>query len=172
MLVTKGIIKSIDYTSNTYNVNIPLFEGVNNDFPVTLPAIATIPPGVFNGYKINDVVIITFEDNSLSKPIIVGKLYLGASQEKGEMRGTVSCDSLRINSTCELPLSTKITYTQDSNDIIAAETSYSKYKTIEDVLKALNSLNTTTSSNSQCPQTIYCKTPVSNIASYSVEGYS
>ena len=171
MLVTKGIIKSIDYASNTYNVNIPLFEGVNNDFPVTLPAIAAVPPGVFNGYNVNDVVIITFEDNSIAKPVIVGKLYLGASQEKTEMRGAISCASLRVGSSCELPLSTKIAYTQGGNDVVAAETSYSKYKTIEDVLKALNSLSATPASNGQCPQTVYCVGPHINIASDKADGY-
>ena len=63
-MVTKGIITSIDFLSNTCNVRIPLFEDAGTRNDVELQAIFSIQPGQFNGYKINDVVLQFVECNN------------------------------------------------------------------------------------------------------------
>lgn len=36
-----------------------------------------IPPGMLDSYKVGDVVILGFEENRYSKPIVLGKLFTG-----------------------------------------------------------------------------------------------
>ena len=54
-MLAKGVINSINFSSNTCKVRIPQFETVNSD-PIILDATISITPGIYNGYKENDVV--------------------------------------------------------------------------------------------------------------------
>ena len=76
-MVTKGIITSIDFNGNTCKVRIPFFETAGND-PIISDAIISNTPGVYNGYKVDDVVLVAFEDGLMNNPVVIGKLYLGA----------------------------------------------------------------------------------------------
>jgi len=60
-MITKGIIKSIDYNGNTCIVRIPIFESSATDTETTFEAIFSITPGMYNGYLENDVVLVSFE---------------------------------------------------------------------------------------------------------------
>lgn len=55
-MITEGIIKTIDYNGNSCTVRIPLYETVQNLGEVVLPGKIAILPGIFNGYKPDDMV--------------------------------------------------------------------------------------------------------------------
>lgn len=74
-MITKGIITELPTTNNLFKVWIPVFDkNLNNKF-ISEATLCCNSLGL-EGYNINDVVFIGFEDNYLSKPIILGKLYL------------------------------------------------------------------------------------------------
>ena len=73
-MITKGIITAIDFKGNTCTVRMPLFENAGND-QITGTATISNTPGSYNGYKVNDVVLVGFEDGQMDKPVILGKLY-------------------------------------------------------------------------------------------------
>lgn len=114
-MITKGIIQTIDSTTNAYNVRVPIFEGAGNKHAVVLTATAAINPGHFAGYQQNDVVFIGFENNDINSPVILGKLYLGAQNETTP-RGIVHCENLKIYSEAELPLNTRFSMIQQVAD--------------------------------------------------------
>ena len=54
-MITKGIIKSIDFNGNSCIVRMPYFETAGSS-EVVCEALVSNTPGVYNGYKENDVV--------------------------------------------------------------------------------------------------------------------
>jgi hypothetical protein len=54
-MVTKAIIKTIDFNGNTCTVRIPYFETATNREIICTAGISNTP-GTYNGYKENDVV--------------------------------------------------------------------------------------------------------------------
>ena len=77
-------------------------------------------------------MFITFEDDQQDRPVIIGKLYLGA-EESSTDAGKYIGDSLNIKNTASLPSSTSIgqlTY----NDL------YAMSKVQEDILTRLKQL--------------------------------
>lgn len=114
-MIVKGIIKSIDFGSNTCMVRIPTWEPVGNPETV-IPAVFSVTPGTFNSYKENDVVWVAFENNIASHPVVIGKLYTGTNADKTEPRGVVNCQSLTVSDSATLPASTRIT--QATSDIL------------------------------------------------------
>jgi len=85
-MITKGIIKSIDFKTNTCIVRIPLYEANTNEEEILIKATFSIQPGVYNGYKEDDVVYIDFEQDLIDSPIILGKLFLGGAKEAADPR--------------------------------------------------------------------------------------
>ena len=141
-MVTKGIIKSIDYNGNTCKVRVPILESACDDAEIILSAIFSTTPGVFNGYKEEDVVIVSFEDNNYENAIILGKLYLGASKENEEPRGTVSCANLKSENQATIPLSSKLVYDAKDKDTANVKGSYNDYKTLADIVDGLQTQKT------------------------------
>lgn len=141
-MVTKGIIKSIDYNGNTCKVRVPILESACDDAEIILSAIFATTPGVFNGYKEEDVVIVSFEDNNYENAIILGKLYLGASKENEDPRGTVSCASLRSENQATIPLSSKLVYDAKDKSTANVKGSYNDYKTLADIVDGLQTQKT------------------------------
>ena len=136
-MFTKGEIQSVDYNSNTCMVRIPLYENPGMDMPVIGTATMMIPPGIYNGYKAGDVVWVSFENDEIQDPVVVGKLYLGAKNEHDSQIGTLSCEDLYVNSNASIPLGTTII--TDPTDV-SETTTYGNIKTIKvliDVVKAL-----------------------------------
>ena len=115
-MVVKGIIKSIDYTGNTCMVRIPLFENAATNNEVAMKAIIATTPGIYNGYKEGDVVIVTFENNEIDMPIVLGKLYLGVTAEKADPRGAINCDTITSATPISIPIDTKLTLENDASD--------------------------------------------------------
>lgn len=136
-MVTKGLIKSIDYNSNTCKVRLPLFENASQPSEVCVTAIFAIQPGSINGYKENDVVIVAFDGGSVSSPIVIGKLYLGAAEEAKESRGAIKCDSLSVASEATLPLTTKLISGNFGTNTIDIDGGASSYTSLLDLVKAL-----------------------------------
>ena len=106
-MITKGIIKSIDYNGNTCTVRVPFFETANNDEIVSTAPISNTP-GSYNGYKVDDVVWVAFEDGSMSNPVVIGKLYLGVEAEKADPRGTINVVDSKVSNSAEIPFDTKL----------------------------------------------------------------
>ena len=136
-MVTKGIIKTIDYNSNTCTVRLPLFETASQTSEVSMPAIFSITPGITNSYTENDVVIVSFDNNSISSPIVIGKLYLGSTEENTNYRGNIKCDSLIVSNEASLPINTKLIYQGGNESLIKVDKGITSYASIADIIKKL-----------------------------------
>lgn len=78
-MITKGIVQEI---IDPYNIKLRLptldgaeysSEGIPNEYLNT--AIICSPPNTQYNFEIGDIVIVGFEDDDLSKPIILGFLF-------------------------------------------------------------------------------------------------
>lgn len=133
-MITKGIITSIDYNTNMCTVRLPLFEQAGNVDPVVNEATFSILPGIYNGYKVDDVVYVDFEDDQLNNPIIIGKLFINSQNESANSLGMINCASLSAKA-LTIPSTTKIV--ADPSFANNLEGGPGSYKTIEDILKKL-----------------------------------
>ena len=136
-MVTKGIITSIDFNGNTCQVRIPLFETAGND-PIISTAVVSNTPGSYNGYKVDDVVLVAFEDGKMETPVVIGKLYLGAEKEKADPRGSLNTESLVAAKTAAVPADTKLTTDTDKN----LPNTMNPYANLSSIANNLNKLNT------------------------------
>ena len=136
-MVTKGIITSIDFNGNTCQVRIPFFETAGND-PIIGTAIVSNTPGSYNGYKVDDVVLVAFEDGKMETPVIIGKLYLGAEKEKADPRGSLNTESLVAAKAAAVPADTKLTTNTDKN----LPNTMNPYANLSSIANNLNKLNT------------------------------
>jgi hypothetical protein len=112
-MITKAIIKSIDYTQNTCKVSIPIFDDPSSLKSAVFTAVMNVPPGIHSGYVADDVVLVGFVDNSLSKPVVLGKLYLGIEKEcisKARDTGYVSCANLEVEDSVVFPSAANIKF--------------------------------------------------------------
>lgn len=135
-MVTKAIVQSINRASNRCVVRMPLFENASGDILATTEAIISITPGFYNNLFVGDIVIVAFEENAIEKPIIIGKLFKGASNEGNTAGGMGILDTLKVNSSAALPASTLFTFPEN----VRAE--YENIKTpkkIADYIKWLES---------------------------------
>lgn len=105
-MLTQGEIRSIEYESNTCTVRIPIFETVQMDSQVVIPARFAVPPGVFNGYSVGDVVWLGFELEAPEYPVVLGRIYQGVRMDRGKSNGVVQADSLRVTANATLPKNT------------------------------------------------------------------
>lgn len=105
-VVTKGEIRSINRTGNRCIVNLPLFQTASSTEPVDIEALISITPGMFNNLFVGDVVFVAFEENALEKPIVIGKLYKGASIENNTLGGAGVLDTMTVRTSAIIPAST------------------------------------------------------------------
>lgn len=138
-MIVKGIIKSIDYSGNTCTVRIPIFESAANENEVVVPAILSTLPGIYNGYKEEDVVFIAFENNDYDMPVVIGKLYLGVENEKNDPRGAIVCNNITAAQPISIPISSQLTLDNDPqhSPIIGVDKGIDSYKSIADLAKNL-----------------------------------
>ena len=136
-MLTKGIIKSIDYTGNTCKVRMPLFENGNSESEVIAEATISTLPGAYNGFKENDVVLVGFENNEIDEPVVLGKLYLGVNEESKDGRGTINCDSIIAENGATIPITTKLTFDRNDSKYAQVQGSYENYESIKDIIDAL-----------------------------------
>ena len=105
-MITKAIIMSISGAGNRCIVRMPLFETAANSSPVLAEALVNITPGFFSNLNVGDVVFISYEENALEKPVILGKLFKGSLNENNVEGGMGILDTLRVNSAASIPSST------------------------------------------------------------------
>lgn len=134
-MVTKGEIQTIDYLSNTCQVRIPIFESTTRTNAFIVPATFSIMPGTINMYSPGDVVYVTFENDGITKAIIMGKLYLGVSEEQTN-RGSLKVNSLNVKTDLSIPINTKIVSASDSN--INPNNAITNYDSISKIINVLS----------------------------------
>ena len=143
-MVVKGLIKSIDYNGNTCTVRLPVFESAANDKETVITAVIATQPGIYNGYKVGDVVIVSFENNDIDMPIVLGKLYLGADVESKDPRGAINAANIKSSTPISIPIDTELTLDNDPGNLstVAVDGDLSSYKSIADIIKGLKKQET------------------------------
>ena len=134
-MIVKGIINSIDHTSNVCSVRIPTFETASSPgTPAVFSATFMNIPGIYNNYKKNDIVFVSFENGNITYPVVIGKLYLGTNKE-AQNRGTISCNNLKVTGDSIIPITTKLS----SSDSLAESLTNSSntFNTIKDIVDLL-----------------------------------
>jgi hypothetical protein len=122
-LITKAIVRAINKTGTRCTVEMPLFATAANPSPVTAKALVNITPGLFNNLFVDDVVFVAFEENALEKPIIIGKLFTGATKENETPGGAGILDTLRVRTAATIPCTTLYEYPKSTrNDYKDLET--------------------------------------------------
>ena len=136
-MIVKGLIKTINFTDNTCTVRLPIFETAASSGEVVLKAIILIQPGMYNGYAEGDVVFVDFENDKLSQPIVVGKLYLGAGKESEvPSHAALAVSNLNVTKSATLPIDTKLVL-EEAGDTVPVESGITSYKSLTDIIKAL-----------------------------------
>jgi hypothetical protein len=107
-MVTKAVVKSINRAGNRCIVRMPLFESASSPGQVLAEALISITPGLFNNIFVNDIVFVTFEENAIEMPIIIGKLFKGTASENNTPGGAGILDTLKVYSTAAVPASTTL----------------------------------------------------------------
>ena len=108
-MITKGIVEKV-VNDTTLVVRMPVFNKARNSIGATatnqLPqaCVCTIP-NCRPHYRIGDIVIIGFEEDDDSKPVILGALYL---QEGNNGFTDLACQVLNVDISCRLPEDTSI----------------------------------------------------------------
>jgi hypothetical protein len=120
---------------------MPLFETASSSSPVEAEALISITPGLFNNLFVNDIVFISFEENALEKPIILGKLYTGSAVENNTKGGTAILDTLKVRTAATIPCSTLYEFPdsikQDYKDLKTPKKMADYIKWLENFTKAL-----------------------------------
>lgn len=96
--ITKAVVRRLNTEKdNHFLVYIPLLQKANDkEVNATMEATLVSIRGIDKTIKVGDVVYVSFEDDKLSKPVILGKLYLGETYEK-DSGITIVSDSLTVN---------------------------------------------------------------------------
>ena len=127
-MITKGEILALpnSKTNNKFIVKIYIFNTAGIPEYIRLNASkqeATLcyPSGLYNNYKVGDKVVVGFENNQMSSPIILGKFYETVDEDGSlipkEFAGYHLLQSLEVSNTATLPLSTIF---KDNEDEISA----------------------------------------------------
>lgn len=95
---------------NKFEIYVPIFcsAGESRYLPTSaaiMKATLCYNPGVDNGYRVGDIVFISFENNEMGQPVILGKLYLN---DGSDLTSNINGDELSISSNAKLPINTKI----------------------------------------------------------------
>ena len=109
-MITKAEIQSINTAGNRCIVRMPLFETASSSMPVEAEALVSITPGLYGNLRVKDIVFVSFEENALEKPIIIGKLYKGATDEANVPGGVGILDTLKVRRSATIPCSTLFEY--------------------------------------------------------------
>ncbi len=112
-MITTGIIKQInidsddDHSNNLYNVEISILKTpISNSEDATLECTCCLPGGVYNSYKVGDVVYVGFVNNLLNYPVILGRIYKGLDEV--DARSFNKLEDLSVSNSAVLPENTSI----------------------------------------------------------------
>lgn len=108
MLLKAIVVEVIDQYS--VRVRVPRYDKIETAFLPTSNedlAIAPVcsPPGIFPVYKPGDVVIVGFENDMPSMPIVLGQLFC---EKNSNSLSSVTCDSLSVEVSAVLTKDTTI----------------------------------------------------------------
>lgn len=140
-MVTKGFIRgnikkvrtSSGGESYKYPVEIYIFKtaGDKTASSQTLDSLICYASGQFQGYQTGDCVIVTFEDNDLNKPIILGKLYTPITEIK-DKKLLNRYGNVEIEDSCVLP-----------KDITIGDFNYQSLINMRESINYMNTLQAT-----------------------------
>jgi hypothetical protein len=133
-MITLATITGINTDNNLCTIDVPLLSGTVAQ-ATTMTATMMLPPGIRSGYKTGDVVFISFTENNLGRPIVLGHLYLGAlgsgATATADTADLVVCDFLEAKhikySAANIDLEKKISNLED------------KIKSLETTVESLES---------------------------------
>lgn len=119
-MITKAIVEEI-ISPYSIRVRIPILnaiQGAQNSTPTSELSAATICtiPNARNNVQIGDIVFVGFEDNDLSKPIILGHLFK-ENNDNRDYTGTLlelMLNSIAVQFDASLPENTYIGEVQPS----------------------------------------------------------
>ena len=113
-MLTRAYVEEVDYINAKLRVRIPTLNGVKDSATSTPPnqlewaSILQIP-GVELKYEVGDVVIVGFEDNDLSFPIVLGFLKLAdGSTKTAKDRLFLTAVDLTVSGNVILPAHIKV----------------------------------------------------------------
>lgn len=154
-MITKGKILStpVNKLDNTFLVEIYLFKSAG-DLPLNSKLDASkqtatlcISAGLDNNYRIGDIVYVAFEDNELSKPVIIGKLFTNIDANGNERKhkpvGAADLESLTVSKATNLPLDTVF---ESDTDKITAEKLLTQIREISNLQNQVSQLKDNPSS--------------------------
>ena len=151
-MITLGVIQSIDNLNNFCKVRLPTLEGAGNKNMVELSATMMLPPGIGAGYEEGDVVFVSFVDNTLGRPMILGQLYKGpnkgtkvdgigsASDTSLGCAESMTCKELIVKNEAIIPQNTQIdgqSVTADYNSVAKLINKIKALETELDVMRGL-----------------------------------
>lgn len=133
-MLTRAYVEEIDYPSAKIRVRIPTLNGIKestNSTPSDQLEWASMLqiPGLDIEYKIGDVVVVSFEDNDLSLPIILGFLKLSENSKKS-LNSRLHITSVDLTVTDNVTLPTNVTF--------ASPTTGTQALSFEDVWNNIN----------------------------------
>lgn len=107
-MITKAIVKETNKIgTNKFKVYIPLLRNANDEERDAIyDATLCYTAGIMYTLKVNDVVFVDFEDNLMEKPVILGKLYRGDTEDNSDVQLKVK--TINITEKCSLPENTTI----------------------------------------------------------------
>lgn len=100
-MLTKGYIIEKIKNNNKYLVRIPYFEKAGIQEKSYFEASLSHNPSSMHNYNTNDCVYIGFEEDDISKPVIIGKLYIDTAE--GTSRGSEFINTLKVTDKAILP---------------------------------------------------------------------
>lgn len=112
-MITVGIIKDKYYDNDTliYKVDLPVFKSPGYiESPLTstiIDSTASVSPGTYEPYNIEDYVYIGFVNNELGQPVILGKIAKKYN-EKTDSSALNYINSLNVTNSAILPKDIKI----------------------------------------------------------------
>lgn len=105
-MLVKGIIMSqLQTGSNKVKVRLPCFESAGVDKKIIVQALIAYNPGNLFSYRVGDVVIVSFENNQVDQPIILGKLFVEAEDKASNFS---YANSLEVTEKAKLPANTML----------------------------------------------------------------
>lgn len=141
-MITKAIIKNKDSNSNKYEIRIPLFESAGQTWEYVVKATLSYQPGNLDAYKPGDIVYISFENNDLARPVILGKLYQGNEDTPSNFSNNAK---LNVTESAVLPIDTKLadlSFQEVYNALKNNKTNENKLEQIEqDIIRIFDLIN-------------------------------
>lgn len=106
MFLTQAEIKTYDQFNHLYGISIPMLVDKRNlGDDIVVWASTSETSGILTNYEVGDYVFVTFSDNSLNKPVILGKIRHRNSKYNvseaitsyDDQADSIYCDTLYCN---------------------------------------------------------------------------